>query len=248
MMGFMRSKLSFICVAGLLACIACLAVGEVDNVIFHEDFSEGYTEGFLGGQQSWKGTGLKVSPVVVNFGEGEWGLAGYKGDHMAKFVTNGVGLAGENRVLLEMTISVPVTGSYSVLFGLGMATSYNMPAMFGITSKGILIRGATYGGMQSFAVRRDGSMWHLAGAKIILRSVWDLRMGEALLYLKNLTCGEKEFSQLYFDALQHDGTAPIGDVHNTGDWSELMVRIGGGSELKIHEISVEKLTETVGER
>lgn len=236
----MGAKLNMMWMACMLACTLPAMADAEQKILFHEDFSSGFSEGFLNGQQGWKGTGLTITPVVVNFGGGEWGLAGYKGDQKAKWVGSDFELTREDRVVLEMTLTVPETGSFSVLLGLGMASPYNMPATFGISQKGIMVRGATYGGEQTFSVRRNNVPWDLAGETIMLRSVWDLQMGQASLYLKNLTCGEKEFTPLYFDAQQQDAAAPLGELGPVGDWAELMIRLGGGPELKIHEISIEK--------
>ena len=236
----MRAKLNTMWMAGVLACTLPSMADAAQKTLLHEDFSRGFSEGFLNGQQGWKGTGMKVTPVVVDFGNGEWGLAGYKGDQMAKWTGAGFELARADRVVLEMTLTVPDIGSFSALLGLGMGTPYNMPATFGISQRGIMVRGATYGGVQTFAVRPDNSQWDLAGETIILRSVWDLQVGAASLYLKNLTRGEKEFTPLYFDVQQQDAAAPLGELGHVADWTELMIRLGGGAELKIHEILIQK--------
>ena len=236
----MRAKLNTMWLSGMLACTLPTMADTAQKILFHEDFSSGYSEGFLGGQQGWNGTGLKVTPVVVNFRDGEWGLAGYKGDQMAKWIGPSFELTREERVVLEMTLTVPDTGSFSALLGLGLASPYNMPATFGISQHGITVRGATYGGEQSFVVRPDNTPWDLAGKTIMLRSVWDLGTGQASLHLKNLTRGETKFTPLYFDVLQQDAAAPLGELGHVGDWTELMIRLGGGPELKIHEITIEK--------
>ena len=160
----------------LVGSLICLSAGIscAQDVIFHEDFDVGYKEGFLGGQNGWYGTGLKPTPVVTQLDDGEWCLAGYKGDHMARR-NQDLHLSPDDVLLLEMTISLPADSSFSVLFGVGASTDYNMPACVGISQKGVVVRGATYGGGSTFAVDAGGELVDFSGQKIVLQSKWNLK-------------------------------------------------------------------------
>jgi hypothetical protein len=220
--------------AGLSICLWA-GMSSAQDVIFSENFESGYKEGFLGGQNGWVGTGLKPTPIVTRSDDGEWGLSGYNGDYMAKWNQD---LHPADTMVLEMTVSLPADQSFSVLFGAGNSTDFDMPACFGVSQKGVVVRGATYGGGSTFAMDSTGKPADFSGQKIALQSTWNLRSGRAAVSVKNISKGETEFKPCFFDKEQTQAEASLADMSGLATWSEIFVRIGGGSDIRVHDLRI----------
>ncbi len=205
--------------------------------VFVETFDAGYAEGFLGGQNGWVGTGLKPTPIVIQSDGGEWGLSGCKGDHMAKR-NQDLHLRPDDTLVLEATVSLPADQSFSVLFGVGQATDYDMTACFGVSQKGVMVRGATYGGGTTIAVDSSGKPADFSGQKIAVQSKWNLRTGKASVSVKNISSGETEFKPCFFNKEQTQAEASLADRSGLTTWSEIFIRIGGGSDIRVHDLRI----------
>ncbi len=218
---------------------SCLAV---ENVIYREDFQSGYIEGFLADQNGWKGTRLHVPPVVVDLeSEGGWALAPLQtgADHQAEKPTENFGLDPDDTIVLEMTARAdPKGGNFGLFFGIGLPAQRQPTAYFGLSTKGVHVRGATYGGEQSFAFGADGKPALTGTDRVVVRSEWDLTNGQARVFLKNLTKNESEFTQLYFDVGQTVETAPIGETGDAAAWSKVFIRMSGSPGNRIEDIRV----------
>ena len=227
------------------------AVSVRAEVLHQEDFNSGYGTGNLVGQHGWVGQSGKPSPQIASLGGGNWAAEG-KGpsqDAWAYLNLGALGLSRADRLVIELTISRGVTNSAAgsgILFGVGVPGLF--PSAIGASNEGVYIRAGI--SPTTFCVKADGTNWgdqnntppdyEEDSEIIVLRSVWNLRDGTGTLAVKNLTLGETAFTPLYFDAAQQQATASIGDVSEVESWAQILMRVGGNSNAKVHAMSLVK--------
>ncbi|MDQ8194103.1 hypothetical protein QEH59_06690 [Coraliomargarita sp. SDUM461004] len=204
---------------------------------YREDFDEGYNAGFLAGQNGWKSTRIHVSPVIVDEGESvSLRSLKYGPDHQVELPNQLFDLDSDDVIILEMVVNGDIESNYGLFFGIGKNVPREPTAYFGISHKGVHVRGATYSGSKSFGVNVSGEPLTTGNDRVRLRSEWDLQTGLAQVWVQNLTKGDDSFEQVYFDAEQTQKTADIGDTSNASEWSEVYLRMSGSTDCSIESI------------
>jgi|GEM_PF-7060607 len=214
--------------------------------IFEEDFQTGYTTGDLAGQNSWaQGFGATPTPssTVVNQ-SGDFFISSSVDNSYSILNAGNFGLSATDTITLTFDLRVTAADSANALFGIGEyseASSGNgTPPVFGIQGGSWAVRGWGFGATvfardsSSTLIKANVDDWYR------VRSTWDLSgTGTGTLEIMNLTDGETNFTQLYFNAGQTVATAGLelddSNADPVADWTGVFVRLNNG---QVDNISV----------
>ena len=213
------------------------------SVPFQYDFDAFTTGTSIVGQDGWinfsgtSGTGPVVREVSTTINGSSATVKGL-GHHGDNIVTRAYrsfgnfGVSSSSTIVLEFDL-IRVGSNAQAMLGVGSVDhtlgSPGHPATVGyFTSNGFMVRGEGEGTQQS-AVDSAGNVIHAnQGDLYRVRSIWNLTgTGTATLEIMNLSLGETEFTQLFFNAAQTQATANLGLYTNPSTWEHLQIRPGG---------------------
>lgn len=212
--------------------------------IFSEDFQTGFSTGSLAGQNGWTSgfTATPPPPASVVFDSPNYFIQST--DNANNLLNAGnFGLTNSSVITLTFDLfvdSAVAAGSRNAAFGIGrfdtVSSSVGAGPYFGVQSGVWMVRGWAFG-TTTFArpFDADGTLAPVADTWYRVQSEWDLGanggVGTATLSIMNLTSGETEFTQLFFDRNHTVATATLqlDDSFNTGaeNWSGIFVRTQG---------------------
>ena len=146
-------------------------------------------------------------------------------------------LSTNDTLVLEFDL-VAVGNNAQALLGLGNVGGFDanaVPPLVGVFSRmGFVIRPGGQGEFISAVDSRGNAILAKRGHLYRVRSVWRLTEGgEASLEIKDLSAGETDFTQLYFDAEQTQAFASLGldnaliSSAMVNFWEHLFFRTGG---------------------
>jgi hypothetical protein len=226
------------------------------SVPFEYDFDTFTTGSSIVGQDGWinfsgtGGTGPVVREVATTINGSPTTVKGlgHLGDNIvtrAYRSFGNFGITSASIITLEFDM-IRVGSAAQAMVGVGAVDhttgSVGNAASVGyFSSLGFVVRGEGEG-LQQSAVDSDGNaILAIQGDLYRVRSVWNLSgTGTATLEIMNLSLGETEFTQLYFNAAQTQTTANLGLYTNPSTWEHLQIRPGGsgGQAGLITDISV----------
>jgi hypothetical protein len=236
-------NLSFKSLLSLVSVFAFAASASAQ--IFSEDFQTGFSTGSLSGQNGWT-VGFGASPTpssTVVFDSPNYFIQSTDNSYSLLNAGN-FGLTNSSVVTLTFDLfvdSAVAASSRNAAFGIGRfdttSSTNGVAPIFGIQGGNWLVRGWSFG--TSTNARDTGGIVipAIADNWYRVQSVWDLGangdVGTATLSIMNLTAGETEFTQLFFDAAQTIATATLelDKPANTGaqNWSGIFVRTQNAS-------------------
>jgi hypothetical protein len=219
---------------------AFVMTGSLSAQIFSEDFQSGYSTGNLSGQNSWaQGFGATPTPssTVVD-DSGSFYISSVDNSYSILNAGN-FGLTATDTI--ELTFDFRATAaSANASFGIGeysqTSSSNGTPPVFGIQGGIWMVRGwgfgttvlarANSGPVTGDTIAANVNDWYR------VRSTWDLSgTGTGTLEIMNLTLGETDFTQLYFNRDQTVSTANLQLDNSFADpvdtWSGVFVRTQG---------------------
>lgn len=141
-------------------------------------------------------------------------------------------LTSASVITLEFNLLI-VGNSGQAVAGIGnvtAGTASTLPPVVGsFSSTGFQIRAAG-DGTQTSAVASNGSaIVPILNNLYQVRSVWDLSTATATLEIMNLSAGETQYTQLFFNQAQTQATASLGTLGNVALWDDFLIRTGGNS-------------------
>lgn len=223
-----------------LAVVAALASTSLSQAeLFSENFQSGYVAGNLTGQNDWaNGFATPTPSATVTLDSGNYFVASVDNSYSIK----DVGLFGLTVAdTITLTFDLQVTAaSANAMFGIGnyseTSSSAGTPAVFGVQSGFWTVRGYGFQ-VGTSTIARDSNAIAIAPTLnqwYRVQSTWDLSgSGTGTLSIMNLTLGETDFTQLYFNAAQTQATADLDLLlsWNPGvaDWDGVFFRTQNGA-------------------
>jgi len=199
--------------------------------IYTENFQSGYTAGNLPGQNSWAiGKGATATSSVI-LASGNYYVSSVDNAYSIKDNGN-YGLTTSDKITLTFDLYVSAANA-NASFGIGNynpdSSTSGTPAIFGVQSGNWTVRGWGFG---TATIARNNSGVAIAattGKWYRVKSDWDLSgTGSGTLSIMNLTDGETEYTQLFFDAAQTTATADLqldsANNPGVGNWQGVFVR------------------------
>lgn len=220
----------------LVASASILLASGLSAQIFSEDFQSGYTIGSLEGQEGWTrgpgGTGLVIHSVQES--NGNFFMQSQQDDSRAVLNAGNFGLTQSDSITLTFDLFVSESGSH-LSFGIGIfdtdSTTIGNAPHFGLQNGNWIVRGPGLVSANPTINARAPNGSALSATLnnwYRVQSIWDLSgEGSATLSIMNLTAGETEFTQLFFDAAQTQTVASLSlesSNYNVSNWDGVWVR------------------------
>lgn len=213
----------------LIALSAFLASPASGQTLINYNFNS-RSAGALNGQDGWTASeganGAQVAATPVNAGGG--GTLG---------LTNGLTDAGMSATKSFFPANSITSTSIVTLTFDAIQVSSPTVAQFGLSTGGSFPNFGIWNGTMAIRVNGDSGQTFIAktpqGFDIApinnhwysFQSVWDFNTGLATLAYKDLTAGDTNYTQLYFNAAQTQSTVSLGTI-NPSTWTTAYVRVG----------------------
>lgn len=205
--------------------------------IFTENFQAGYSTGILAGQNGWtNGFGATPTPsATVVDASGDFYVTSTS-DSQSILDAGNFSLTTADTITLTFDLRV-TAASANAAFGIGnynqSSSSSGVAPLFGVNTGVWAVRGWSFGTQVNARGTNNVSLAATTNEWYRVQSTWNLSgSGTGTLSIMNLTLGETNFTQLFFNAAQTEGFAnlQLTNVFNPGvaNWEGVYFRTQNG--------------------